>query len=201
MIINAMPTQVEMNEAHIDIDLTRKAILGGGGLLKQVPGMIEKIIREKLWSMVTPRGRGPFTSFADFMTYRLPDGFDCTFDKMRWICKDHDVCLGLLLSEMPPLTEHGNQPGENNTRHKDRDYNVSSVHGNSSNYLISRLARDNPEMVSQIGKGKRFKSARAAGIAAGIVKVPTPLENARKAVGRLNQQERRDLIVWLNSQG
>ena len=43
-------------------------------------------------------------------------------------------------------------------------------YGNSREHLLSRIARDRPELLNDIGKNKRFKSARAAAIEAGIIK-------------------------------
>lgn len=41
--------------------------------------------------------------------------------------------------------------------------------GETRDYLLSRIARDRPELLDDIGKNKRFKSARAAAIEAGII--------------------------------
>ena len=68
---------------------------------------------------------------------------------------------------MPGYGEIGN-----GRKDKSRDYNVSStepVAGNSQSYLLRRIARDQPGLLDEIGLGKRFKSARAAAIEAGII--------------------------------
>jgi hypothetical protein len=46
----------------------------------------------------------------------------------------------------------------------------TSTRGETSDYLLRRIARDRPELLDDIGKSKRFKSARAAAIEAGIIK-------------------------------
>ena len=49
-------------------------------------------------------------------------------------------------------------------------YNVRATsYGNDSDYLLRRIARDRPDLLTDIGKSKRFKSARAAAIEAGII--------------------------------
>lgn len=48
-------------------------------------------------------------------------------------------------------------------------YNVTPTRGYSQDYLLRRIARDQPELLDEIGLGKRFKSARAAAIEAGII--------------------------------
>ena len=60
--------------------------------------------------------------------------------------------------------------------------------GTSSDYLLRRLLRDAPEFVSRYEKGE-FPSVRAAAIAAGIVKVPTPEEKAVKAFRKAKDQQ------------
>lgn len=42
--------------------------------------------------------------------------------------------------------------------------------GSGVAYLVARLKRDHPELLEEIGKGKRFPSVRAAALKAGIVR-------------------------------
>ena len=62
----------------------------------------------------------------------------------------------------------------------------------SATYLLRPLARDFPDILKAYEDGK-FRSVRAAAIAAGIIKVPTPLDKARKAVAKLSGDEWRQL--------
>ena len=56
--------------------------------------------------------------------------------------------------------------------------------------LLRRLARDHPKILAQFERGE-FPSARAAGIAAGIVKVPTVLDQLRKLWKKATPREKR----------
>jgi hypothetical protein len=48
--------------------------------------------------------------------------------------------------------------------------NITPTRGSTSqDYLLRRIARDQPSLLDEIGSGKRFKSARAAAIEAGII--------------------------------
>ena len=51
--------------------------------------------------------------------------------------------------------------------------------GTSQSYLLRAIARRAPDVLTAYEQGK-FKSVRAAAIAAGIIKVPTPLDQLRK---------------------
>ncbi len=72
------------------------------------------------------------------------------------------------------------------------DISLKKQYGTSAEYLVRRLKRDAPEIAERLARGE-FPSARAAGIAAGIVKVPTPLEQIRRLLPRLTADERETL--------
>jgi chemotaxis response regulator CheB len=61
--------------------------------------------------------------------------------------------------------------------------------GNSAGYLVRRLKRDHPQIAQALARGE-YRSVRAAAIEAGIVKVPTPLEQLRKDWKKASSEER-----------
>jgi hypothetical protein len=76
--------------------------------------------------------------------------------------------------------------------------NVTSFRrGNEAAYLRARLRRDYPKISKDLEAGK-YRSARAAGIAAGIVKVKTPLEQVKSLLPKLSARERSELRRLLN---
>jgi hypothetical protein len=88
--------------------------------------------------------------------------------------------------------------------HKTLD-NVNPLQGgNSQSYLLRRIARDQPQLLDQIGPDKEFRSVRAAAIEAGIIK-PVPTVRlvadmgvvAGKLCQHLTQQQRIQLIDLL----
>ena len=72
-----------------------------------------------------------------------------------------------------PLAKHG-EIGNGRADESRADNVRSTDFGNSTSYLLRRIARDQPELLDQIGDGKPHRSARAAAIAAGIIK-PVPI--------------------------
>ena len=70
--------------------------------------------------------------------------------------------------------------------------------GTRKSYLLRRLARDYPDILDGWER-QEYPSVRQAAIAAGIVKVPTPLEAVQKAISRLSEDDHRALILWLQS--
>ena len=81
----------------------------------------------------------------------------------------------LVAAAQSAAAQHAIQPlrrrGEvGNGRGSRNDKIISTQLGTSRDYLLQRIARDRPELLSDIGENKRFKSARAAAIEAGIIK-------------------------------
>jgi hypothetical protein len=78
--------------------------------------------------------------------------------------------------------------------------NINSFRGGTgASYLVRRLKRDAPDIAAALARGE-YRSARAAAIAAGIVKVPTPMERAKKAALSLSPSDRKRLAQWLADQ-
>jgi hypothetical protein len=65
-----------------------------------------------------------------------------------------------------PLVKNGEI---GNGRASSYDNIIATQLGTSRDYLLRRIARDQPALLDEIGKGKRLKSARAAAIEAGII--------------------------------
>jgi hypothetical protein len=95
-------------------------------------------------------------------------------------------------NDVKPLAGHGGDRTE-----QDANGNLKAVGSNQAEYLVRRLKRDRPDIAARLGRGE-FKSARAAGIAAGILKVPTPLDLLRRAWDKASKRERESFIEWLN---
>lgn len=73
---------------------------------------------------------------------------------------------------MEPLNPSGINQHSKPLKRIGDDGNVSSPRGNSGEYIVRRLKRDAPDLATALARGE-FKSARAAGIAAGFIK-PSP---------------------------
>lgn len=96
----------------------------------------------------------------------------------------------------------GGKPGPGRGNKTDSDATRFNDRGQS--YLLRRIARDQPQLLDQIGPDKEFRSVRAAAIEAGIIKpVPTVRLVADMAVvagklcQHLTQQQRIQLIDLL----
>lgn len=103
------------------------------------------------------------------------------------------------IATAPAMPTHG-EVG----RGRGRADNVRSIEafGNSQSYLAARLKRDlddpkkiAPDVSARIKAGE-FSSVRAAAIAAGIVKVKTPLQQIQHLWPKLTADERLTFLRW-----
>jgi len=81
---------------------------------------------------------------------------------------------------------------------------ANKLSSESQERLLRRIARDNPELLDQIGPGKEHRSARAAAIAAGIIHpvptirlVPNPVKVAASIRRHLDPQQVASLVEEL----
>jgi hypothetical protein len=77
--------------------------------------------------------------------------------------------------------------------------------GNTGEYFLRRIARDRPELLDDIGKNKRLKSARAAAIEAGIItpfpslQLKDPSPTAQKLLAKKGKEWCLELLEELSS--
>lgn len=71
---------------------------------------------------------------------------------------------------------------------------------NSAETIIRRLKRDAPEVAQALARGE-YKSARAAGIAAGIVNVPSALDLLKRAWAKATKKQKDTFVDWINEEG
>jgi hypothetical protein len=108
--------------------------------------------------------------------------------------------LAITQAKAQPLAEHRRPTAEE----QESKGSVTTFKDRGQSYLLRRIARDQPQLLDQIGPDKEFRSVRAAAIEAGIIKpVPTVRLVADMAVvagklcQHLTQQQRIQLIDLL----
>ena len=162
-------------------------------LVQILPAKIEAFIERRTWECVHNGVTGkPFESFYECATTRIPhglgfDGKDRRLDYGSVIsyCElQRSDVAAMMRNEIPALAVQG--------RPKEADHKGDNVtfrgRGNDPTYLVRRLKRDHPEIAAALAAGE-FRSVRAAAIAAGIIKVPTPFDTVMKALPKLSADE------------
>jgi len=125
--------------------------------------------------------------FAEAMGYESGDQFitdylsldlDLVHRVIGWLEQEQPqdaapLQLVIEAAKAQPLAKHG-EIGNGRDTESRVDLIKSTDGGTSRSYLLRRIARDQPELLDQIGPDKPHRSVRAAAIAAGIIKpVPT----------------------------
>jgi hypothetical protein len=163
-------------------------------LVQILPAKIETFIERRTWEGVNNGVSGePFQSFYECATTRIPHGLgfdgECkrlTYQEVVRYCElQRSDVAAMMRNEVPELAGHGGIRGQ-----------VDNVNlpkgGNDPTYLVRRMKRDAPEIAQALAGGE-FRSVRAAAIAAGIVKVPTPFEQVMKLWPKLSVAERKQV--------
>jgi hypothetical protein len=110
-----------------------------------------------------------FATWEDFIQYPEPYGLGMRAEVVAAIMTERDKrkLLRDVVDAVPKLAQHGGK------RNEQADNISLPIHGTSAAYLIAKLKRDAPEYAERLAAGE-FRSARAAALAAGIIK-PTPV--------------------------
>jgi hypothetical protein len=109
------------------------------------------------------------------------------------VTKADDLVAAAQSAAAHPLAKNGGDRISKTVQGEQGDI-VTLVRGtNGADYLLRRIARDCPELLDDIGKKKRFKSARAAAIEAGIItpfpslQLKDPAPTAQKLLAKKGQ--------------
>jgi|GEM_PF-2849626 len=131
---------------------------------KQLRRWIDLLSEHKGYRALEDQAGVAFTSFEEFCRAPMPYGLGYDVDAITAVIDERKSAQTRAQSPKP-LKSHGGDRRSDNQSH-----NVTlKSRGNSSDYLIAVLGRDHPDILKRLQAGE-FKSARAAAIAAGIVK-------------------------------
>jgi len=140
-----------------------------------MPRIIKGAIHRRAWESIycTPtKTMIKFDSITDWIRAKPPEGLNTTEEVIEVLIKSSqdaevlDNFQQLVRRAKPAIGSHGGDRRSDNAPKVDQ----SGKGGTGVDYLAARLKRDHPELLEDIGKGKRFPSVRAAAMAAGIVK-------------------------------
>lgn len=171
---------------------------------KNISCYMETLIRHRSYQLLAGPDGSRFLTFEAFCVCRPPCGLgrskaeiDALVDERK---RKETARQQAADKSVPPLNGRGNPTGTNQHKKEERlSDNVSSLRGTGSSYLVRRLKRDSPAIADALGRGE-YPSARAAAIAAGIVKVDDRPNLARKAFLKLTPREREDFLAWVATQ-
>jgi len=152
----------DLERRDIYVSNLQSALDDGERGLQHVPGHIKRIIREDMWQERIVQATGElaeYDHFAEFVNDPPPKGLGADVDMLKRMCKKDDEALRLLREVVT------GEAGDN--QHTEVVDNVNDRSGgNSKDYTLDRLAREDPELYEKVVADEM--SANAAAIEAGF---------------------------------
>lgn len=174
----------KLREADTVVSCLGQAMLDGESGLKNVPGLLLRVINEDLWQerVIAQTGeRATFRRFVDFVATKPLEGLGADLPTLKRLCADNPAALDALdrvtvQSPGRPKTENRN----NVTNYEEPD------RGNRADYALRKLRADAPDMHARVLAGEL--SPHAAMVEAGYRKknyqIPAEPEAAARALLR-----------------
>ncbi len=159
---------------------TVQCFMSADGSLADFPGLLKKIIREKVWESRMHNGRLiELPSLRALITEKPIQGWGQDPKKIEAVIRDDAEALEMFREAMKQ---------ESGTRN-DLNNNIIEVttQGTGKAYTLSRLKRESPELFAQVVAGGL--SANAAAIKAGFRKKKSPIEILRSTWAKASKQE------------
>jgi hypothetical protein len=127
--------------------------------MSALPGLVRRLLDEEAWrefDAPPPFGHVEHPSFRAFVEAGPPAGLRGRLSQLLALCGDDDDLRGRVQraydEDIQPLAKHGtNQHGDSCG-----DNRVMSTgrQGNSRDYVIARLERDDPELAQRVKRGE-----------------------------------------------
>jgi hypothetical protein len=163
---------------------TVQCLSRGAGALNSFPGLLKKVIEERVWEHRIYHGREyRLPNLRALITEKPMAGWGEDPKKIEALIKDDPEVLPMFREAMKG--QAGRKCGDNITQL------TKAEKGTSKAYTLTRLQKDNPEIYEEVKAGKL--TANAGAIKAGWRKAPTPMEIIRKQIPKLTQEERTQL--------
>lgn len=187
-------TEIQTLESRWDIvAATATAMARGGASLRNVPGLLKRLIREGSWrEYVTPVGEVEiFATFAAFIVH--PWGLNTTLDMLERICGDDMEALTMIdhataRKKGRPEKEESILSEQETNHHNIMIKGQHDAQGTSRAYALRRLRIHRPDIHARVLAGEL--SPHRGMIEAGFLRQPTPVETMRRAWEKASEDER-----------
>jgi hypothetical protein len=138
-----------------------------GWELKNLPGMVKRVITENMWPERVVRITGEiatFKTFGEFVTTPPPAGLGTDIETLKRLCRDDEEVITLLRQA---TTNPNYRPAKDEAGSNHNIITSKPEQGTSRAYILDRLTRERPDLYARVVN--KELSARAAGIEAGFV--------------------------------
>jgi len=167
------------------------ALDGGVARLSDFPGLLEKMIANRVWESRMVRGKlVEFKSLREMVTSKVVDGgWQEDPKKIEAVIKDEPEVLTMWREGMKEKT--GPKSDDSLC---DIVTEKGKGTGNSKAYTLSRLKREFPQLFQAVCDGDL--SANAAAIKAGFRKKPSPLDDLQRSWKKATKKQRQAFMKW-----
>lgn len=196
---------------------TKTALARGGASLRNIPGLLKRLIREETWrEYVTPINTVErFETFTAFVTH--PWGLDASLSLLQRICAEDLEALDVLdqVTTAHPGAKEGNQhaarkpvaareepqelflpedvEAKTNTDIVSNYSEREQAHGNARTYALRRLRESRPDLHARVLAGEL--SPHAGMIAAGFRQRETPLTTLHRVWRKVSPEDRARFLI------
>jgi hypothetical protein len=182
----------------------------GAQVMSALPGLVRRLIDEDAWREFAAPGSGKLVcheTFTSFVRTRPPEGLGGRSSQLLALCgTDEDLVVrvrALLLGEVPEAANHGEigrgRSGPEGKRLSDNLFRPGR--GTRSDYLVSRLKRDNPDLAARVVAGELTPSAaaRQMGWRKPTINVSTPERVANSLRQHMTPEQLAELAAILTT--
>ena len=183
-----MLNEIEKGQLAIS---TVQCFTGLKGSLSNFPGLIKRVIEERVWECRSHHGRViELPNLRALITTKPIEGWGQDPKKIEAVIKDDAEALAMFREAMKP------EAGRNQYSSDDNVIAATTPKGNSLSYTLDRLKREAPELFQRVVA--KELSANAAAIEAGFrvktITVPLDPSRAAAALKRSFSREEVDII-------
>lgn len=160
-----------MSNGEIVVREVISSTADGANLMGSLPGLVRQLLDEEAWRDFTaPNPVGPVhnDTFSEFVAKDPPGGLGGRRAQLLALCGTDEELVKrvkrLLDEDVEPAREHRGSTVTERTN-RDDTANSSCANGDNTEYLMSRLKRDDPELAQQVVNGEMstYAAARSKG--------------------------------------
>lgn len=130
----------------------------GADVMSALPGLVRRLLDEEAWrefDAPAPVGHVEHTSFRSFVEAKQPRGLGSRLGQLLALCGDDDELRARVQraydEEIQPLAKHG---GDRRSSSTQGNQITSKRRGDSRDYVIARLERDDPQLAQRVKRGE-----------------------------------------------
>ena len=175
----------------------------GEEIKNDFPNILRACIQYEAWKHFQKADGKPFENLGEWLVYSFPNGVSMggttsaiSYEDALQLCKDDRELHGLMVKHRP-TGGVGGRPSKEQKPVNNVNGLPKRAMGNTRAYIEQRLQAEFPVIWKQYIRGE-FRSARAAGIAAGFIKdTHDPVMRLKANWNKASRKQQNEFLRWL----